>query len=180
MPKFSLRTGKSHQLVLEYTYILFDDRLFGPHTNKTVDLKYADGYQSQHTTDENGLIKVFANHGDFVDATIHIDEGTIQRRVFVNIDTTSTTKKAWQLLVNFGYVHEEQPPAEPTRKEIMASALEEFQFDHNIAMTGKLDNITQAQLDDFAKEETIWREHVWFSEEDFRCPGTKNQRESVT
>jgi len=178
--EYQVKTGQTRKIVHELTYILFDDPVSGPIAAQKVDLVYADGLKSQLTTNDNGEIRVSVDHGDYVDATISLEDEIIQRRVYVCLRVSSVESKVWRLLVNLGYVHEKQPSASPSSEEVLIAAIEEFQFDQNVPITGTPDHTTLQRIQVFLDDETIWCEHKWIPDSELKCPGAKDQRESAT
>ena len=160
---YATKSGKSQQLKYEYSYIIFDDILFGLQKNVKVDLAYSDGTKKKGETDSEGKIKVSKRHGNYVDAELSLEYGKWRRRVFVLLADPMTQNGAWQRLVNLGYVPNEKPDEFPPGQIELAKAVGEFQADHSLGTNAELELNTMKKLIEAHDEENaVWAERECF------------------
>jgi hypothetical protein len=155
-------SGQDNPFIYERLYIIFDDPFKGLQKKVKVDLAYADGTKVSSETDSTGEVEVSRNHGAYVDAEVSTDCGEWRRRVFILLPDPFTQNGAWQRLVNMGYVSDEQPSESPPSQIKLAMAVEEFQAEHQIKPTGKLEDVTLKSIQEAHDTEILeWHDRTW-------------------
>jgi outer membrane protein OmpA-like peptidoglycan-associated protein len=158
--------------------LVFDDALLGPSEGIVVQLTFADGTTQTRTTDRSGTVRIDAERGAFADARYERQGFEYTRRVFVRPPAPSTEAGAWQRLVNLGYVTAERPGPSPATPVELAHAVEEFQFDFRLDVTGELDAKTSAKIREaHDRDGRPWPKRDWAPEPtvDPSDPNTKQQ-----
>ena len=141
--------------------LLFDDPYLGPCATIALDVDFADGSSERFMTDPAGAVVVEVARGPFADVTYEREGITQHRRVFLKPPDVATDEGVWQRLVNLGYVPAERPGLLPETAEELAMAIEEFQADHRLPITGVADGATREKLREaHDMDRTAWRDRT--------------------
>jgi len=126
--------------------IVLDDPYLGFVGNVDVDLVYADGSKETLATTPKGALIVELSKGPFADITYERAGVTRAWRVFLQPADVSTDEGVWQRLVNLGYSSRRDPGESPNDANALSLAVEAFQADHRLAITGTIDADTRDRL----------------------------------
>ena len=160
--------------------LVFDDPYLGFCDSILVDHAFADGSRLSLTTSPRGAVIVELARGPFVDATYEREGITQRRRVFLKPPDVSLDEGVWQRLVNLGYASAREPGPLPRDAAELSMALEEFQCNHRIPITGASDGVTRERLHEAHDvDRRAWKDRPFF---DFPVvsPGDLNRKSSVT
>lgn len=161
--------------------VFLDDATTGPVADTSVDLVFGDGTKDRKTTDGDGMLLLWARHGDHADATYAIGKRTTTVRLFLRPPDASSEDGAWQRLANLGYVFEKpSPPPSPDRPDAMLGALQAFQAESDLPITDALDATTARALEDaHDRDRSAWRGRHGTGDPS-PGPGDANVKASVT
>jgi hypothetical protein len=147
--------------------IVIDDALFGPLQKRTVKLELEGGAAVEKLTDDAGTIEAppGAAHG-----WISIpQQGRPALRLFcaLNPPPASSPAGLWQRLRNLGY----EPPGMTDADAEVASdpkslqmAIEEFQADHGLPLTGETDDATTLAVERAHDTDSrAWKTREWIA-----------------
>jgi hypothetical protein len=147
--------------------LIFDDPFLGVMKNEEVRLLYSDGTEINTETDEDGKVEIMSGHGDFVDTEIETEHGKYTKRVFVFPADPDTNDGVWQRLVNLSYTDMEEPDVSPPNDEILASAVQAFQLEHDMDPSAEANSETKAKLEEVHDKDTrSWGDRNWPEPED--------------
>jgi peptidoglycan hydrolase-like protein with peptidoglycan-binding domain len=147
------------------TTIILDDPFHALRTGVSVNLTYADGSKGTVESDDDGVITVSTQRGNYVDLAFEADGVEYAHRVFVRLRAIDTPRGVWERLVNLGYIPHEQPPPAPPNDGVLASALEAFQAEHGLEPTGESDEETKRLLREAHDTDTrAWEQRDWGEE----------------
>jgi hypothetical protein len=142
-------------------FVVWDDALFGPATGATIRVEYADGSYLDVTADSHGGMSVPLRSPR---VTLHrtTNHGTLSVVVFIAPPSVSTDTGAWQRLFNLGYCTAQDAPVQPPTPGALRSALQEFQADHALDVSGDLDGQTRTALvRAHDRDRRPWRARDW-------------------
>ena len=142
--------------------VVIDDALLGTLANTEVTVTGAVGRSKVAKTNGSGVLTLSRNLGAHADVAFAHSEIPRTRRIFLELDPPNVAAGAWQRLVNLGYIGGAEPPREPPEGAALTVALEEFQGDHGLEVTGSLDPETQVRLGHAHEvDPTEWRRRDW-------------------
>lgn len=163
----------------ETVEIFFDDPFRGPCRNVLVHLAYASGAKESLRSDFRGVIRVKKTRGKFADTWYRRAGETQKRLVFLRPEQAPSAHAAWQRLVNMGYVGDLHAPASPDSPMKLYSAVQAFQADFQLAVTGALDETTRRRIEREHADGTPWRNREWPRPAD-PTPTDSNRKGSLT
>ena len=121
----------------EATRLVLDDALFGFGASLPVRLTFDDGSTQDIKADHDGMILLVDCPHTSVRATVKTEKGAREWFAFLKVPTDTSPRGLWQRLVNMGYVSTRPPPpADPPRPEALMMAIQEFQAEHQLDVTG--------------------------------------------
>ncbi|WP_394827322.1 contractile injection system protein, VgrG/Pvc8 family [Pendulispora albinea] len=157
----SLDEKRKKKIPPEMVRVVLDDALFGQAVGTPVRLTFDDGSTKDVTTDGQGAV-VFESTHKSVRATVETPHGPRESFAYLRVPPESSPMGQWQRLVNLGYVSTRPPPASPPSADALAMAIQEFEADHQLPVTGKAGPDTVERLraahDD---DERPWHARDW-------------------
>lgn len=149
-------TDQTITLGLPRVEVRLDDPFLGFLAELDVDVKYEDGTGETLTTDENGIVELVKEKGAYADLTFETELREHTMRVFLDPGDVSTPEGAWKRLVNLGVVEDPEAPPEAPDEDALARAIETFQMERGIAVTGSLDSATVSALQSYPDSGEAW------------------------
>ncbi|WP_394840324.1 peptidoglycan-binding protein [Pendulispora rubella] len=124
----------------EATRLVLDDALFGFGSSLLVRLTFEDGSTQDTKADHDGMILLVDCPHTSVRVTIKSEKSTREWFAFLKVPPDTSPPALWQRLVNLGYVSTRSPPPPaPPKPEALMMAIQEFQADHQLEVTGDRD-----------------------------------------
>jgi len=136
---------KSEKKPPETVRLVLDDALFGPARGALVRLTFDDGSSKEFATDHLGVVTFETGH-TFVHVAVQTHEGTREMFVFLLLPPANSPAGIWQRLANLGYVSMRPPPEAPPSPNDLTMAVQEFQADHGLPVSGQADARTFDQI----------------------------------